>query len=645
MRKMIASTLVLLFSTLGAPAFSGGQGTPPADLGEVLGGVGVYLNGMTTYRVEKNNVRKGVGHTFRSIVAHAARKTLKMEVMEGVDPQRAAEYAAGQSDVTIALYGSIPSPYPGMITQTLACPDEFKPQLVQVETAANRVPVYLLNSTQRFTYGPCVEELIAHRGAMWFAYSGKRRTLVRVDVFVPREEFDEGEVLDMARSFEFRDGEVLLDQAEVEGQGDPADTTNYNLVWIAFDPLGANHVSAYGYPRKTTPHLDEFAKGAVLFRNAISASSWTLPSLMSWFTSMYPSQHRVTNAYSGNTEAGPVVANLTDLSPSVVTFAEVLQAAGYATAGFTGGAGAGSVFGYGRGFDTYYDATDFAGFDLVMPMSLDWIGEHQTEKFFVFVHGFDVHGRYRPPQPLEKRFIDPDYSGPYAGGAEEYWRLRDDSLALGSLAMGEADVEFWRGWYDGKIYQADRRLGDFLEQLGRMPLAKNTIVVVSSPSGNEFHEHGRFDHGYSLYDELIRVPLLFRIPGRSGVTVHDQVRTVDIMPTLLDLLDLGAAEKIAAQMTGTSLLPLLEGESLALDAFSETDYLNRAFKRSLRTHSGWKFIYTMDSGQPELYDLNSDRGEIDNRLEHNGVLAYEMEQKLFALMKAMGAAALAPHLP
>jgi len=164
-------------------------------------------------------------------------------------------------------------------------------------------------------------------------------------------------------------------------------------------------------------------------------------------------------------------------------------------------------------------------------------------------------------------------------------------------------------------------------------LMESTVIVISSASGNEFYEHKRFDHGYSLYDEIIRVPLIIKAPVLSAGKTSAQVRTIDIMPTVLDLLGIEPGPALKRQIRGVSLVPLMRGAFLRLDAFSETDYLLHSFKRSLRKSDGWKLIYSLDTETRELYDLNSDPGESKNLIESRPDKARELETELLDFMR------------
>lgn len=411
----------------------------------------------------------------------------------------------------------------------------------------------------------------------------------------------------------------------------------YNVVLVSFDALQAAHVTHLGYFRKTTPTIDKIAQEGFSFKNAISQASWTLPATMTWFTSLYPSEHRCINKYSTYTEKEKILTDLKQLSPDVVTLAEVLKKNGYITAGFNGDAGVGGHFGFSQGFDVYIDGPKFGGMDQSIPKALEWLRKNYKKKFFMFLHGYDCHGQFDPPNGFTRRFVDIDYKGPLKGGKEEQERLREEGLNKGYITLSDEDVEFWRALYDEKINDADERFRDFLEEFNKLGLSDKTIIILVSDHGTEFYEHKRFDHGFSLYDELIRTLLVFKLPNtQGGKIIEDQVRNIDIMPTLLDLLGIRAYKKVATQMKGLSLISLMRGGHFNLEAFSETDYRLFTHKRSMRTYDGWKFIYTMETGQRELYNLKKDAGELNNLSEKEKRIAYEMEQRLFEWLKSMG---------
>lgn len=627
-----------------------GAGRTPT-LADLEPETGLSVPGASNYLITKDLVRPGGAKSFRSLEAAHGGRRLKIEIMAGLSPAEAEQMREERMNIIRSLFDNLPSPYPGMVTNTVVVADDVRPQLLLVQRGGTELPLYVLSSSSRYTYGAVPAEMVSFLGGLFFLFDDAQGTLYRFDYFVPKDEFVPEEFVAFFSQLKLagmaQQGEQTAQENRseaVRGQpgpvldaGEPAEASSlkypgYNLILIAFEPLGANHVSSYGYNRQTTPNLDAFAKDALFFENAVSPSSWSLPVFMSWFTSLYPSQHKVTNKYSRYTEKEQVLARLSELAPEAVTLPQVLQQNGYRTAGFAGGASLSGDFGFAAGFERYFDAEKFGGFDLLMPKALSWLQEVRDQRFFLFVQGYDVHGRF----PLERRnldtFLGAPYHGPYAGTEEEYWTLRNRSISEGNFSMSDEDIRFWNAVYDTKIFEADQRFGAFIKELARLDLLEKSIIVVSSGSGNEHHEHGRIDHGFSLYEELLHVPLIIRIPKRHG-RVAPLVRTIDIMPTVLDLLDLRFDEKVAKQMQGVSLAPLVNGEKRVLDGVSETDYLLHSFKRSIKTSDGWKFIVSLDTEKRELYYLKDDPGEKRNVVQENGRIAYELEQKLFRILK------------
>ncbi|MDD5772431.1 MAG: sulfatase [bacterium] len=607
-----------------------------SSLGEVFDQLGISISKADDFVIQKNISMYEWENTFFTVSAEKNGSVIKIEVINNIDNNSAERRIEEKKYIINSLYYQTPSPYPGMISNTIEYPDEFKPKVEYIEIEGVKTAFLILSSTSRFTYGVGAEELIAYRGALIFIYNEKEKKLYQIELFIPKEKFDKKDVLSIFGSIVRRSKVETVQEKSSDIKKDRNANKNYNLIIIGFEPLGVNHTGASGYFRDTTPNLDKFSKNAFLFKNAVSPSSWTLPSFMSWFTSLYPSQHKILNKYSIYTDKEKVFSNLSELSPSAVTLAQVLKKNGYSTAGFTGDAGVAGNFGYNLGFDIYYDKITFAGFDLVLPMALEWINKNRDENFFLFIQGYDVHGRYQLPADFKNQFADPNYKGKYKGTVDEYWKLRDLSVNEGFLNMADEDIKFWESWYDAKIYEADKKLGTFFDEFDKMGLGNKTIIVVSSGSGNEFYEHKRFDHGFSLYEELIRVPLIIKVPDKKGSVIENQVRTLDIMPTVLDMLDIKYNEIIKDQMQGVTLVPLMNGEDLKLDAFSETDYLSYTFKRSLRTSDGWKYIHSIDTRERELYNLRDDPKELNNLAEKEKRIAYELEQKLFKHLKSIG---------
>ncbi len=419
----------------------------------------------------------------------------------------------------------------------------------------------------------------------------------------------------------------------------PMKYKDYNVVFVSFDALQAAHVGALGYPGNVTPTIDAMAKQGFNFTNNISVASWTVPASMTWFTGVYPSEHRLTNKFSVfNPPNNNVISNLKKLSPELVTLAEVLKQNGYATGGFTGNAGVSGGFGYSQGFDEYFfEKGKFGSMGVSIPKGLEWLHKNKDKKFFMFLHGYDMHGQNIPVEGFDYRFVDKGYDKRYTGSAAEQEALREEGLEKGTVALRDEDVKFWRAIYDEKIQRTDARFKKFLEEYEKMGLMDKTIFVLTSDHGTEFHEHKRFDHGFSLYDELIHVPLIIKLPKqKTGKVIKDQISSIDVMPTVLDLLDVKMPDNAKKQLRGASLVVGLKGKDVAKDVFFETDYRQYTYKRGIQTKDGWKLIYTLENKSRELYNLKSDPHETKNLVEQEPRRAYELEQRVFAHFKAIG---------
>jgi len=381
-----------------------------------------------------------------------------------------------------------------------------------------------------------------------------------------------------------------------------------NVVIIALDAVQARRTSLHGHKRKTTPTLDRLAPKSFVFEQAVSPASWTVPTYLSVFTSLHPSQHGLTNRYREFSKEKQVLNNFKERK--LITLAEVLKANGYRTGGFTGDSGVSAVLGYDKGFEVYTDETKFGGLANSWSKARAWLaGVKPNEKFFLFVHGYDSHGQFALPADFKGPFTKAGFTG----NAEEQAKLREKFLAGEKVEMPAAMAEDWRAWYDSKIHWADAQVGEILAHLKSQGLDGRTIVAVFSDHGTEFFEHGRIDHGHSLYDELIHVPLVIHDPRvKSGKWIKAQVSTMDLMPTLLELLALTPAADVKAQMKGVSLVPLTKGGGKGHDVYSETDYRNYTHKRALRTADGWKYIMTVEDGREELYNLKRDPLEKKN---------------------------------
>jgi arylsulfatase A-like enzyme len=358
-----------------------------------------------------------------------------------------------------------------------------------------------------------------------------------------------------------------------------------SVLLVSFDTVRADHVGAYGYTRPTSPNIDALAARSVVFRNAISQSSWTRPAHASILTALYPSEH------------GMVAMSRATMLPSGVrTLPAVLSERGYATAAFTGGGNMSAHFGFDSGFDRYESLG--RRFDESLDEVEKWIAARDGAPFFLLLHGYDAHKPYRSaPEDREALGLAPD-------------RPRVGIQRACGEGRRPADLEDHMAEYDAAIRHGDRGIGKSLDLLARLGRADDTVVVLTSDHGEEFLEHGGCFHVRTLYREIVHVPLLIAVPGVPARTVEGLVpASVSIAPTILDVVGIQDRE-----LRGPSLAPYLAGKRQPTFEYvvSETAIRRPGARiEHIRALTGAreKLIHWSIDGRYELFDLAADPGE------------------------------------
>ena len=380
--------------------------------------------------------------------------------------------------------------------------------------------------------------------------------------------------------------------------------TDVNLLIVTLDTTRADRIHAYGFDGIETPNLDRLAREGVLFEQAVSPAPLTLPAHSSIFTGVFPPAH-------GVRDNGGFF-----LDDRQTTLAERLQSSGFTTGGFVGAYVLDHKWGIAQGFQTYFDDFDLSKYQSLSLGSVDrpgnevadkalaWLDTVGSKRFFGWVHFYDAHSPYDPPEPFKSR---------YEGRP-----------------------------YIGEIAFVDSQVGRLLAYLDAHHLAERTVVVVMGDHGESLGEHGESTHGFFVYQATMHVPLLIRAPfdAMAGRRVTDTVRSIDILPTALELLSVKSSEKFE----GTSVVPLMTGakKELGLAAYSEAIYP--------RFHFGWSDLRALTSGRykyvaaprPELYDLQQDPEESHNLYTERQALGDRMNQELVALERRMSATAASP---
>lgn len=356
---------------------------------------------------------------------------------------------------------------------------------------------------------------------------------------------------------------------------------------MTIDTLRADHLGCYGYGPAQTGNIDRLAAESAIFENATAAVPLTLPAHSSIMTGVYPPAHGVRD------NGGYYLDDRWE------TLAEFLKTKGFATGGFISAFVLDRRWGIAQGFDEYYDHFELSKFKMIsldsvqrrgdetLGHALKWIDHNKQHRFFAWIHFYDPHTPYDPPEPFRSEFKHPPY-----------------------------------GLYDGEIAFTDTLIGRLREALEQQKLLDTTLLVVTSDHGESLGDHGESGHGFFIYDATTRVPLLIRLPGQTHRQVREQVRSIDLYPTICDALGFQAPSAVK----GLSLIPLVDGKSLpeTLSAYSESYFARFHYGwselKSLRTRE-YKYISAPDA---EFYRLSEDSRE-HNNLYH----AVDQRIKLF----------------
>ena len=363
-----------------------------------------------------------------------------------------------------------------------------------------------------------------------------------------------------------------------------------DILLLVVDCLRADRLTG-SFSRPATPRLDELAKEGIRFTRAFSQTNWTRPSIPSYLTGLYPSEHGLTSLLEGQQ------ANVTEaLSPQAETLAETLGELGYASSMIGDQHQLAPRFGLSQGFDHYNHKGSKA--ESIHFGALEWLASSERP-FFTYLHYLELHWPYCPPEATRGRF-----SAGWEGREFCFqWRKLRNDLRSGAVVLSPEETAAMSARYDEELLALDARLGKLFEELRARGLWDETLVILTSDHGEEFFEHGGMGHGTSLHDELIAVPLIVKPPtswgAAIGVDIDALVELRDLAPTILDAA--GAANK----GSGRSLLPYFFGEApLAREFVTSEDTVSVA----VRTRD-LKLIAAREGGGVELYDLSDDPGE------------------------------------
>lgn len=395
---------------------------------------------------------------------------------------------------------------------------------------------------------------------------------------------------------------------------------NVNVLLISLDTTRKDHLSCYGYPRKTSPQIDALASESLVFERCVAASNWTLPSHASMLSGLYPTSHGAHWATVEMREADPG-RRTGRMATSCQTLAEVLLHAGYQTGAVVANPWyLQKVFRFDQGFQHYDDRggkppAAYRRAEEIADLAIAWLDQIADRPFFLFLNFVDPHAPYNPPPPYDTRFRETQPGNNERPSWDmQPWLDAHDRVLTRDIPLSPAEAALFRDRYDGEIAYMDAQLGRVLSWLRERGLYDRTLVVATADHGEAFGEHEVIGHGLTLYEPEVAMPMIVKLPfgKRTGVVEH-AVHHVDVMPTVLEVLGLDVPD----QVQGTSMLEP-STRALVVEEYANQEKGPR-WPRYYRTQravyrGSLKYIEYSD-GARELYDLERDPLERDDLVE------------------------------
>lgn len=413
------------------------------------------------------------------------------------------------------------------------------------------------------------------------------------------------------------------------------------VIVILMDAVRPDHLSCYGYERQTSPRIDAIAEAGVLFEDAVAQAPWTLPSVATIESSTFPSQH------GAHRVGGRNIA----MENQQVTFVEILAREGFKTCALS----TAKIFVPGLGLSQGFNESYIVGRNPVVlekvaaaeltDAAVTWMRQHKGDRCFLFIHHYDTHYPYKASEDCTGRF-NPGYEGPYRT------RFGDSSLRILKSAragrlneavdLTPADVEQIKTLYDCEIIRTDKAIGRFVDSLEAWGCLEKSMIIISADHGEEFLERGSLDHGQTIYEESIRVPLVVHCPrvGAAATRIGHQVGLIDLGPTILETLGI----EIPATFEGRSFLDLMTGGpappqhelrpcGLPVSCLVSEAIAHRPEKKAIRCPP-WKLVYDPFFGATELYNLVEDPAETSNLIDRETETAANLTAILLASLDA-----------
>lgn len=378
-----------------------------------------------------------------------------------------------------------------------------------------------------------------------------------------------------------------------------------NVVFIIIDALRQDHLGCYGYHRDTSPGIDEMVRQGVIFNHAYSSSPWTKPSVASLFTSLHPNNHRVLNHYN-------------ILPEPTLTIAEVLKNQGYRTYFLNAGnIGIGKRFNFHQGFDYYFNKRIDAA--RLTDNFLSLLPKLRNKRFFAYIHYMDTHLPYNKNIYNELFVKNKPIEPQFEPGTINHNIVKNLDV---SRRLSPADKQYLESLYDGQIRFIDENIKRIISTLRNNNVLENTLVVITSDHGEEFWDHNNFEHGHTMYNELLEVPLIILGNQLKPLKPDTPVRLIDLLPTVIEILEINDNNY---HLKGTGFLNLLEGKKevpgrpiFAMGTlYGDEKYCLIKDNRKIILNTGNKkgkknLVGSRNKSQLEFYDMAKDPLETKN---------------------------------
>jgi len=392
------------------------------------------------------------------------------------------------------------------------------------------------------------------------------------------------------------------------------------VILITLDSLTASHLSSYGYARETSPHIDAFARQATLYRRAYATAPWTLPTHASIMTGKYPFEHGA-HTFKLN---GKAVQEY-PLDESFLTVAEALKQEGFTTAAFTANTGFLNLrWKLDQGFDVYDNKR--VGGKTLNKAAFQWLDAHHDKPFFLFLNYMDTHSPYAAGKPRQR----PDFLAHVRtrSGTPVFAEMMK-RMINGEEHLPEADVELLSDLYDIGIANVDEYMQALFERLRELGIYDDTMIILTSDHGEYFGEHGLVEHGKDVYEGGLWIPLIVKNPNQlKGEVVEEVASSADIPRLIFSQFPREIAKRYLPQFSDEKGDPLVISENYYVyPAFWKLALQDR-FNRQRTVIYDWpyKLIQSSD-GKHELYDLESDPGEIENLIVRETDVAEKMRER------------------